>query len=130
MAEESQFAHLRLAMTERLRADFGKRPIPTPVAVAKNLRDRPAHVAKVRGALAELRDRTTRVVREREQAGLPVVTAGAGFVVQIPEMADPAAIAHALGLELVAETDGGYLLVASEDLEFARLQEVLAKFQA
>src|SRR5437879_6195395 len=100
MAEESQFAHLRLALTQRHRADFGKHPIPTPAAVAKNLEDRPAHVAKVRGALAELRNRTTRTVREREQAGLPIVAAGAGFVVRIPEMEDPAAIAHTLGLEL------------------------------
>jgi hypothetical protein len=129
MAEESKFAHLRLALRERLRADFGKRKIPTPAAVTKNLENRPAHVAKVRGALAKLRETTIRAATEREEAGVPVFAAGAGFVMRIPEMADPAAIAHALGLELVAETEGGYLLVASEDLEFARLEEVLSKFE-
>ena len=31
-------------------------------------------------------------------------------------------------MTLVAEVDGGFMLVATEDLTFARLEEILAKF--
>ena len=44
--------------------------------------------------------------------------------------ADPDQFAHALGVELVAETENGFMLVATEDLSFQRLAEVLAVFEA
>jgi hypothetical protein len=58
------------------------------------------------------------------------VDAGAGFVMRIPDGADPDEFAYKLGVELVAETDGGFMLVATEDLSFQRLEEVLADFAA
>ncbi|MFA5266300.1 MAG: hypothetical protein WC378_20955 [Opitutaceae bacterium] len=53
---------------------------------------------------------------------------GAGFLLRLPEGANSDGIAYALGVELVAETQGGYMLVATEDLTFARIKEVLDAF--
>jgi hypothetical protein len=67
--------------------------------------------------------------RERREAGkLPPIPADRGFLLRIPEGYDVEALVHALGVELVAETEKGIMLVASDDLEYARLLQVLEEF--
>ncbi|HPA19073.1 MAG TPA: S8 family peptidase [Verrucomicrobiae bacterium] len=65
----------------------------------------------------------------REQNGLPVVPADKGFVLKLPEGVDVDPIVRALGVELVAETEEGLMLVSSEDLEFTKLEDVLRQFE-
>ena len=127
MAQGNGFPHLNLALREKFRARFAGGVGPNP-EVEHNKQNRPTHVGKLRGSLQKIRDLFRVEMERRQREGLPAVDAGAGFVMRIPDGADPDAFAHALGVELVAEVDGGFMLVASEDLSFQRLEEILAKF--
>lgn len=127
MPQGSKFPHLKLALREKFRARFSGGVGPNP-EVEHNKQNRPAHVGKLRGSLQKIRDLFRVEIERRQREGLPAVPAGAGFVMRIPDGADPDAFAHALGVELVAESDGGFMLVASENLSFERLEEILAKF--
>lgn len=127
MSQPGAFPHLKLALCEKFRARFGGGVGPNP-EVEQNKKNRPAHVGKLRGSLQRIRDLLRVEIERRQREGLPAVDAGAGFVMRIPDGADPDAFAHALGVELVAEVDGGFMLVASEDISFQRLEEILAKF--
>jgi hypothetical protein len=124
-----RFPHLTLVLRTRTRADFGARKLPQPDEVKSNLANRRDHADKLWGSIELVRDRTTTESRRREEQALPAVPAGAAFLMRIPEGADPDLVAHALGVELVAEADGGFLLVATEDLSLTKLEDILRKFE-
>jgi hypothetical protein len=130
MANGADFPHLKLVLQNRLRANFGRRLLPVANEVKKNLSDRPAHAKKVRDSINLLRQQINIRNAQRANDGAPSIDAGAGFVIQLPEHTDPETIAHALGLEFVAEGGGGFMFVASHDLNLAKLEEVLTKFEA
>ena len=122
------FQHLPLPVPGRFRAKFQRNAQNNP-QVKENLANRDAHATTIRQSLTDLRSNVEAVRRRWVEKGLPAVSAGAGFLMQIPEGSDADQIAHALGVELVAETEGGYLLAATQDLSFRRLEEVLTKFE-
>jgi hypothetical protein len=128
MPEGGGFPHLNLTLRDKFRAKFGRGVAPNP-EVEENKNNRANHVDRLRGSLQRIGELFQVEIERRRQAGLPAVDAGVGFVMRIPAGADPDHFAHALGVELVAETDGGFMLVASEDLTFQRLDEILAKFE-
>ncbi len=127
MPEIPAFPHLRLSAVGTFKPKF-----PRPGASAEvdsNKNNRPAHLRRLREAIGRFRDLAS-IERERRRAqNLPIVTAGGSFMMRIPEGVDPDAIASALGVELVAEADGGFLLATVEDLSLARIEEVLQRFE-
>jgi hypothetical protein len=129
MAQGDKFPHLKLSLRGTFRAKFppgvGKNP---EVEQNKLKENRASHVSKLRGSLQRIGALFQVEIERRKREGLPAVDAGAGFVMRIPDGADPDQFAHALGVELVAESQEGFILVASEDVSFQRLDEVLAKF--
>ena len=76
----------------------------------------------MRQADAELR-------RLRAEIALPAIPADRGFLLRLPEGADVDQLVHALGVELVAETEEGLMLVSSVDLQFTELEEILREFE-
>lgn len=129
MPQGDKFPHIKLALRDRFRARFYGR-VGTNPEVKQNKHDRASHITKLRSSLKKIGELFQVELERRQQEGLPAVDAGAGFVMRIPEGADPDQFAHALGVELVAETDGGFMLVATQDLTFQKLEEVLAAFEA
>jgi hypothetical protein len=128
MPQGGAFPHLKLALREKFRARFTGGVAPNP-EVERNKQNRPTHVGRLRSSLQKIRNLFQVELERRKLEGLPAVPAGAGFVMRIPDGADPDAFAHALGVELVAESDGGFMLVASENLSFERLEEIITKFE-
>jgi len=61
--------------------------------------------------------------------GLPAIPADKGFLLRLQEGVDADQLVRALGVELVAETEEGLMLVSSVDLEFTKLEEVLRQFE-
>ena len=61
--------------------------------------------------------------------GLPGIPADKGFLLKLPEGVDVDQLIKALGVELVAETEEGLMLVSSVDLQFTKLEEVLKEFE-
>jgi len=88
-----------------------------------------AHVDRIRDILGKIRETNTAVIQKRIEAGQPPIPADIGFLLKLPEGVDVEQILKALGIELVAETEEGFILVSSEDIDFAKMEGVLTKFK-
>jgi len=97
--------------------------------VERNAADPHGHAQRLRRELDRWLVDFEEVRRTREEQGLPAVPADHGFILRVPEGSDGDEIAHALGVELVAETDEGLMLVSTSDLSVTRLRDVLVKFE-
>jgi hypothetical protein len=94
----------------------------------ENNQQRPQHAQKLRTAARSLVRRWHNIQREREEQGLPALPAGRPLILQVDDSTGVDFLRTALGFEVIAEEEGGFVLVASEDLDFERLNNTLTKF--
>ena len=87
------------------------------------------HATRIRGILDGMRHSDEELRRLRAEMGLPGIPADKGFLLKLPEGMDVDQLVRALGVELVAETEEGLMLVSSVDLQFTKLEEVLRQFE-
>jgi hypothetical protein len=87
------------------------------------------HATRIRGILDGMRHSDEELRRLRAEMGLPGIPADKGFLLKLPEGMDVDQLVRALGVELVAETEEGLMLVSSVDLDFTKLEEVLRQFE-
>ena len=87
------------------------------------------HATRIRGILGGMRQSDEELRRLRAEMGLPAIPADKGFLLKLPEGMDVDQLVRALGVELVAETEEGLMLVSSVDLDFTKLEEVLRQFE-
>lgn len=66
----------------------------------------------------------------RQAEGLPEITGGVAFLLQIPDEDDEVLewLSVKLGLEFVAEYDDGYVIVATEDIDLEEVQQLANEF--
>ena len=122
------FPHLHLALQGTYEPRF--QPAPHPNAEVEANRANPqAHVGRIRGILGRMRQSDEELRRLRAATGLPAIPADKGFLLKLPEGVDVDQLIKALGVELVAETEAGLMLVSSVDLQFDKLEEVLRQFE-
>ena len=91
--------------------------------------DPKAHANRIRGILGQMRDYDAELRRLRAEVGLPAIPRDKGFLLKLPEGVEVDPIIKALGVELVAETEHGLMLVSSVGLEFSKIEEVLKAFE-
>lgn len=129
MPPPPEFPHLHLSFQGAYEPRFAQAPRQNPEieAVRQNRR---GHSQRLRGILGNMRRSAEALRRARGGQGLPSIPADIGFLLRLPEGADVDSIIKALGVELVAETDQGLMLVSSANLEFQKLEEVLNQFEA
>ncbi len=128
MPSQSKFPHLQLAFRGTFAPKFSGGG-ETNTEVKANKSNSKVHAHKIRDILDQMRQDDAQKRQERQVQGLPEIPADKGFLLRLPEGEDIDDIVHALGGELVAETDEGYVLASTEDLVFEKLEEVLSKFE-
>jgi len=123
------FPHLQLANRGTFTPKFPGGPREN--AEVEEAKANPAaHSARLLREFDGMRQQDTELYAQRVAADLPLIPAERGFLIRLPEGGDMDALAHALGVELVAETDEGIMLVSSTDLEYSKIYQVLEKFGA
>lgn len=124
-----EFPHLQLTNRGTFVPRFPGGPRENPEVDAAR-RNPAGHSSRIRGIVDGMRqtDEAERLRRELEQ--LPPIPAERGFLLRLPAGADVEYLVGALGVELVAETEEGLMLVSSEDLEYTKLYQVLNDFGA
>lgn len=127
---DTSFPHLHFSYIGKLKAKFQPGwPKETPEIIA--IRANPhQHATTLRGVLEGLEQDYRVNLDQRREKGLPLVEKGKGFLLRLREGVDADEIAHALNVELVAEADGGFILVATNDISFAKFYAVLSQFEA
>lgn len=129
MPPPPDFPHLHFAFQGSYEPKFQGGPRENP-QVDANRADPKGHATRLRGILGGMRRFDAELQRLRAEQGLPAIPADRGFLLKLPEGIDVDQLVRALGVELVAETEEGLMLVSSSDLEFTKLEEILAQFEA
>jgi hypothetical protein len=128
MPAQPTFPHLHLTFQGSYEPKFPQAPHPN-AEVDANRADPKSHANRIRGILGGMRKTDAELRRLREEMGLPAIPADRGFLLRLPEGVDVDELVRALGVELVAETEEGLMLVSSMNLEFTKLEEVLQQFE-
>lgn len=128
MPAQPNFPHLHLTFQGSYEPHFhgGSRPNPE---IEANRANPQGHAGKIRGILGGMRQADADLRRLRAELGLPAIPADRGFLLRLPEGVDVESLVRSLGVELVAETEEGLMLVSSVDLQFTKLEEVLKQFE-
>jgi hypothetical protein len=128
MPAQPNFPHLHLTFQGSYEPKFPPAPHPN-AEVDANRANPKGHANKIRGILGGMRQSDAELRRLRAEMGLPAIPADRGFLLRLPEGVDVESLVRSLGVELVAETEEGLMLVSSVDLQFAKLEEVLKQFE-
>lgn len=129
MATNPDFPHLQLAFQGAYDPMFHGGPRENK-EIDANRADPKGHANRLRAIFGRMRQADEELRRLRAEMGLPVIPADRGFLLRLPEGVDVDSLVRALGVELVAETEEGLMLVSSVNLEFTKLEEVLKDFEA
>lgn len=127
MPDSPSFPHLQLGYKGTFIPHFGRGRGANPEVEA--IRQNPGgHAGRIRGILDGIHQADETYSHQRSESGMPPIPAERGFLLRLPEGADVEGITRALGVELVAETEEGIMLVSTSDLSYARLYRVMEEF--
>jgi hypothetical protein len=129
MPQNPDFPHLQLAFQGAYDPMFQGGPRENKV-IEDNRANPKGHANRIRAIFGRMRQSDEELRRLRAEMGLPAIPADRGFLLRLPEGVDVDSLVRALGVELVAETEEGLMLVSSVNLEFTKLEEVLKEFEA
>ncbi len=124
------FPHLYLVSVERGRAKLRGGGVQPP-EVKANRANRRNHAQKLRQKLDEVTVYWQRAQAERAERGLPPIVGGVPFLLRIPERAEELLLRleRDYGVQVVAQYDEGFLLVASEDVTLSAFQTLTTEFE-
>ena len=125
MAGKHNFEHLRLVLRTRAPAKLRGSGNPSPQTLANRDVNRAAHGASIKDSIASLKGRWQHEVAERRASSLPVLPAGRPFLLEVDPDLDIDQLRHYFALEVVAEEEDGFVLVASADLDLAQLSRLV-----
>lgn len=125
----SDFPHLQLTYRGQFTPKFQPAPRQND-EVARLRADPTGHATRLRATLDRWVVDFEQVRKERERQGLPAIPAETSFVLRVPEGSDGDAVAHALGVDLVAETKEGLMLIATADISLEKLRAVIDQFES
>src|SRR5262245_29584245 len=118
--DQPAFPHLHLVSIERGRAKLKGGGKESPEAKA-NKANRHNHAQKLRKKVGDVTGYWQRAQADRAKKGLPPITGGVPFLLRILERAEEllSRLEKDFGVQVVAQFDEGFLLVASEDVSLA-----------
>jgi len=129
MATNPDFPHLQFTLQGIYDPMFQGGPRENQ-EIDANRADPKGHANRIRAIFGRMRQSDEELRRLRAEMGLPAIPADRGFLLRLPEGVDVDSLVRALGVELVAETEEGLMLVSSVNLEFTKLEEILKEFEA
>ena len=127
-AHDSRFPAFAIGISRGLRSKVSRRTSRNP-EIDANRANPKGHANRIRDIFGRMRQSDEELRRLRAEMGLPAIPADKGFLLKLPEGVDVDQLVRALGVELVAETEEGLMLVSAVDLQFTRLEEVLRQFE-
>ncbi|EMO07829.1 hypothetical protein LEP1GSC137_1702 [Leptospira borgpetersenii str. Noumea 25] len=123
------FPHLPLPLVRQDRARLrggGKKS----QKILDNENNRQGHFNQISGALAKNLEFHSRNQKDRSDKGFPPILAGIPLLIRVEEDSDLDFLRAAFEFEIVSQQEDGYVIVASQDLDFQKLNVSLTKFLA
>ena len=125
----SDFPHLSLI--QKVQGDAKLPPAPqSNERVTENKSNYAGHGEYLGSQFRDFTKNATKLKETRKQAGLPEISGGVPFLLQIPDEDDEILewLSAKLGLEFVAEYEDGYVLVATEEIDLNAALELANDF--
>ena len=128
-ANDNPFPHLafQVVHADRARLTGGGKPGSRTEEYKKH---RAQHAARLHAAAQTLSVRWRATEEKRAVLGLPRLPAGQPLLLLVEEDVDIEFLRSAFGFEIIAEEDKGFIIVATKDIDFHELEDILAKFLA
>ena len=124
---KSKFQHLPLPSLRTGPARFGRPPLPTDTTRAnrENYADHATTIGgQIEGAVEKIRHRL-----ESRGTDAPKIEAGVPLVLEVdPSFFDLDLLRHHFDFEVVLEDDEGFVIVASEDLNFTKFRAMVEAY--
>jgi hypothetical protein len=120
-----RFEHLPLPRRTRAPAKLRGSSNPSPQAIANKAANRVAHGASLGSSLRSLKTRWQQESSRRHTDKMPVLPAGRPFLLEVDPDLDIDALRHYFDLEIVAEEEEGFVLVAGHDLDLSRFSKMV-----
>lgn len=129
MVQSSQgFPHIQLKLTTEGRAASPQRGAGKKNQITLvNLNNRQGHGSKLRNSVESLIFSWQETQEEQEQEGKPSLKSRRIILRIDPDSFNPDGL-KSYGIELIADTEDGYIIGASVDLELSELQKKIEKF--
>lgn len=125
--ESKQFHHLALPLIHRGRAKLHGGGQPSK-QTEDNLKNRKGHSTFLKGKTAAFVDLWQKNIKLREEEDLPPLPKGVPLLLEIDPNADIDYLRSTFGFEIVSEHDDGFVIVASQDIDFKQFLEKIDGF--
>jgi len=125
LAGKKSLEHLPLPLRTRARAKLRGSGNPSPQTLANRAANRAAHGVSLGASLQTLKSRWQLEALQRSLDKLPILPAGRPFLLEVDPDLEIDLLTHFFGLEIVAEEEEGFVLVASRDLDLAELSKMV-----
>lgn len=125
-----EFPHLHLIHIQQGRAKLEGGGRKINIGVENNIQNPQQHSQFLLNKFVTLSSNAKTLSQFRKNKELPLIKGGVPFMLQIPDEDDGTIefISENLGLEVVAEYEDGYLIVATQDLELSIINKLAADF--
>lgn len=124
---QDNFAHLPLPLRRRGQARLHGGGNPSPQTIA-NRNARQGHSAGLTATSQSLTARWTARKAQRAEQEVPEIPAGIPILLQVDTSLDLDVLREKFSFEIVAEQEEGYVIVASEDIDLAAFNAMVAAF--
>lgn len=127
---ESAFPHLNLIYKAHGDAKLEGGGKANPAVKSNKQENRQAHSEFLIQKLTTFQGNASSLKQQRIEAGLPEIRGGVPFLLRIPDEDDGTIefIAEKLGIEIVAEYEEGFLIVATESLDLQQVIDLARDF--
>ncbi|HZZ81338.1 MAG TPA: S8 family serine peptidase, partial [Gemmataceae bacterium] len=123
-----QFEHLPLVLRDRGPARYPQAAIPESSTTVINRANRTGHAAGLRTGSSNVLASWQVRQAERIRSGLPPITGGIPLLLRIDTTLDLDDLRRQFKFEIVSEQEGGFVIVASEDVNLAEFRQKLTDF--
>ncbi|TGK45937.1 S8 family peptidase [Leptospira bouyouniensis] len=122
------FPHLPLPLVrmDRARLNGGGKKSEEQIFIEKNIQ---SHYDKIKRNLSQSQNAYFEYNKKRTEMGYPSFEAGVPLLIRVGEDEDLDFLRSAFNFEIVSQQDDGFVIVASEDIDFSELNLKLEKFK-
>lgn len=121
------FPHLPLPLVrmDRARLNGGGSKSEEQISIEKN---RQSHYDKIKQNLSQTQNAYFEYKKKRTEMGYPPFEAGVPLLIRVGEDEDLDFLRSAFNFEIVSQQEDGFVIIASEDIDFSELNLKLEKF--
>lgn len=128
MADKRSFDYLKLLRRENGPANLSGGGPAAAERTLKNRTDRSTHSTNLRTTTESLVESQRKIAELRKSENLPELSAGIPLLLEVDTSLDIDKLRHHFNFEIVSEEEGGFVIVASSDIDLTEFLDAIDGF--